>query len=195
VGQAAQDGGTIFLMGRNVANTFTGTLGDIQIAGPAILSHAALLLTNVRDVGGNSFIGTAGEIVGPTVLVTNSSGGALAVGEIVRKNATTTQVVTAQGDTAANAIYAGVMVTAPASGALGYMVTDGAPYTLFDGAPTLGNIAYLSPGTARKATTTVPAVAATNQKLRLGRVLTASGSTGRMLLQPEIIAVAADGLL
>jgi hypothetical protein len=179
------------------SNTITGTSGEVQTAGAARLTMTDLTLTNVIDQFGNNFIGTAGTIVGQATLVSNQSGGALAVGNVVKSNGTTGQVTGAyKADTnAANAHVECVMVTSPASAAAGYCVGpgNGTPYVLFDGAPTVAAIAYLSVGTNGKATTTVPPVAGTNQKIRLGRVLTASGSTGLVSFAPDWLAVAADG--
>lgn len=176
--------------------TVTGTLGDIRFATDSVTAAwADLTLTNVPDRLGNNVVGTAGHVVsGPPYLVSNQTGGAVAVGEIVRKNATSNQVLSAQADTSANAPFAGVMITSAASASAGYMVTRGTPYVLFDGTPTIGAIAYLSPGTIRKATTTIPAVSGTNQKLRLGRAFSASGSTGLLVLRPENLSGDADGL-
>jgi hypothetical protein len=182
-------------LGTTTANTVTGTAGDIRLAGPAIASHTDLALTNVVDSAGNSVQGTALAVVDQCVLVSNQSGGALAVGNTVRSNGTTGQVTSTTGNSATigDSHIVGVMVTSPASASPGYMAVAGAPYTLFDGAPTAGAIAYLSPGTAGKLTTTVPAIAANNNKLRVGRTLTALGSTGRSLLAQENLAIVADG--
>lgn len=178
------------------SNTITGTSGDLQAAGAARITLTDLTLTNVVDDFQNSYIGTAGVVVGQGTLVSNQSGGALAVGNLVKSNGTTGQVTIGKADTnAANAHAECVMVTSPASTAAGYCVGpgNGTPYVLYDGAPTVGAIAYLSVGTNAKATTTVPPVAGTNQKIRLGRVLTASGSTGYTAFAPDWLAVAADG--
>jgi hypothetical protein len=87
-----------------------------------------------------------------------------------------------------------VLVTPPANNAVGLMVPPtGAPFVNFDAAPTPGAIAYLSPTTTGTLTTTVPAVAANNNRLRAGRVISASGSTGRVSLAPEWLAIIATG--
>jgi hypothetical protein len=179
------------------SNTITGTSGEVQTAGAARLTMTDLTLTNVVDNFQNSYIGVAGVVVGQATLVSNQSGGALAVGNLVKSNGTTGQVTGAfKADTnAANAHVECVMVTSPASTAPGYCVGpgNGTPYVLYDGAPAVGAIAYLSVGTNGKGTTTVPPVAGTNMKIRLGRVLTASGNTGYTAFGPDWLAVAADG--
>jgi hypothetical protein len=176
--------------------TVTGTNGDLLLGdGSAITTFAGLALTNIVDDRANLICRSGVMLASQCIRVTNKTGATTAVGDIVRGNATTAQVTSAQGDTAANAIFGGVMCTVTADNGEGYMVNSGVAYTLFDGTPTVSALAYLSTGTTRKGTTTIPIVAATNQKLRIGRVLTASGSTGRLMLRPELIAVNADGLL
>jgi hypothetical protein len=179
-----------------VANdcTITGSSGDIKLAGAAPATIADLSLTNIVDSAGNNVQGAAGSIVGQARLITNNSGGAYAVGNVVRGNGTSNQTTCAQADTVAHSGNAPcVMVTAPASTALGYMVCKGAPYVLYDGAPALGGAAYVSVGTACKATTTIPVVAATNQKLRVGAPYVTSGNAAYTNWQPESVSAAADG--
>src|SRR6185295_10150337 len=140
--------------------TITGTSGDLKLAGAVTATIADLAFTNVVDNAGNNIQGTAGTVVGQAVLVSNQSGGARVVGNVMRTNGTTGQVTCLQGDTAAHATDAvGVLVTSPASAGLAYTVTNGAPYVLYDGAPTAGAQAFASTGTTCKATTTAPAVA------------------------------------
>lgn len=180
----------------DVATNVTGNSGNIRLAGPAVASYAGLALTNVVDSAGNNISGPAGNVVDSCKFVSNQSGGTLAVGDLVRSNGTGNQVTSSQADTAANCPVVGVMVTSPASGAGGYMAPPGGtPVVNFDGAPTVGAIAYVSPGTARAATTTVPAMAATNQKLRIGRpIQQVSGTLFRTAFAPEWLPVLADGL-
>jgi len=183
--------------GLAVANTGTGNAGDIRFAGTAIGAWADLTITNVKDNKANNVQGTAGAVVGQATLVVNKDGGALAVGDQVKGNGTTSQVVAAKADTTAeSASLLGAMVTAPANNANGYMVSAGIPVCTFDGAPTVGAIAYLSPGTAKDLTTTVPAVAGTNQRLRVGRVVATvgAGTQATVTYHPESLAVVATGL-
>jgi hypothetical protein len=130
------------------------------------------------------------------LVMTNGDGGAHAVGDVVRQSGAAT-VIKAQADTAAHA--AGpllVAVTPAAAAAVGYYIPLSGNLRLlnFDGAPTSLAIAYLSTGTAGNATTTIPALAATNQKRRLGLVEVVSGTTGITQCTPDNLAVAADGL-
>lgn len=183
------------IAGRSSANTVSGTSGDIKVAGTAIATHAGLTLTGFEDNACNKILGTGLPFAAGAQLVSNQSGGAVAVGDLMRGNATTGQVTSSQATTnAGTAAVIGVMVTAAASAANGYMAGPGGyRYVLFDGTPTAGAIAYVSPGTIRKATTTVPAVSGTNQKSRLGRVVNLSGSTGVVAFNPEALATTADG--
>lgn len=183
-----------FVLGTLAANTVAGTTAEIRMPNSAVATHAAFTRTNIVDINGNEWLGLAGHIVDTCVSVTNKSGSACAVGDIVRGNATSGQVVKAQGDAVANAKILGVMVTASADNAIGYMAVSGAPSINFDGTPTDGAIAYISVGTAGQATTTVPPLAGTNQKLRLGRVIDHSTTTGKVSFHPESLAVLADGL-
>ena len=114
----------------------------------------------------------------------------------LRGNGVANQVVRAKADTAAHATGPlWVAVTSPANNAAGYFVAMNAPqkWVLHDGAPTLDGLSYVSVGTAGDATTTVPALAATNQKRRLGHVAKVSGSLGLVSGSTELLAVTADG--
>lgn len=178
---------------RIVASTFAGTAGEVRLNGPALTTYAALAITNVIDNAGNNVLGAAGQVVTDCTLVSNQSGGALDVGDVVRGNGTTAQVTSAQADTEANAAPLGVMVTPPASAALGYMATAGSPVVRMTGAPTPGAVAYLSIATARQATTTVPAPVGTEQTVKLGRVITAvSASLGRVAWHPDQVPESTD---
>jgi hypothetical protein len=178
-------------------STFTGGAGAIEYPGTAYGTIAGLALTNVVDAQGNNTMAAAASAaarVGQAFLVTNKAGGALQPGNVVKSNGTASQITCAQATTSAAASsVVGVMVTSPANNGNGYMVTAGTPYVLYDGAPTVGGIVYLSPGSSCNATTTVPAVAGSNQKLRLGRAVTASASTGYASWTPDVLAVVADG--
>jgi hypothetical protein len=187
------------LFGTQIANTFAGASSDILLPSTVAVMRAALLLTDVCDENGNELVGTAGMVAarGSFRRVNNNSGGALAVGQVVRGNGTTRQVTLATGNSATigDSSMLGVMVTAPANGGEGLMVGGPYAYVLLDGAPTPGAIAYLSPGTPGDMTTTVPAVAANNNKLRCGRVVSVpAGSTAIVRLSPENLAALADGL-
>jgi len=187
------------LVGSNVqvvSATITGTAGDIKLPGTVVATIADLSLTNVVDSSGNNLQGAGGTWVGPGIIVTNKSGGALAVGNVVRDNAVSGEVTKAQADTAAHATGSMcVMVTAPANNSVGYAVCSGTPYVLYDGAPTMGALSYLSPGTAGKLTSTIPPATATNQKLRFSYPTQTSGNTARLQWSHELIPVLADGAL
>ncbi len=186
------------------AVTVAGSAGEVIIGGGALATYADLLLTNVIDNRGNlvqaghGTVGIVTIISKAGVLVTNKSGSAVAVGDIVRSNGTSGEVVKALADTAAHA--AGpllVMITAAADNAVGYAVGigDGAVIR-FDAAPTAGTLCYLDEGTAGMATETVPPAAATNQKRRLGYPLVTgiTGNRARLWGSCELLAVTSDGL-
>lgn len=173
----------------------SGAVADMVLAGTVPASFDDLATTNVVDENGNDVQGTAGHIVSECVLVDNASGTALAAGDVVKGTGTANEVTEAQAAIDAESAHVqGVMVTSPANGSNGYMAAGPVVVANFDGAPTVDAIAYLSPGTTAELTTTVPAVAGTNQKLRAGRVLdVVSGTLARVMWHPENLAVAADG--
>lgn len=185
------------LMGQLNANTFTGAAGqDIRGAGLTFYTHADVARTDVRDAFGNHVQGPTSTNIGSSALVTNDASAAIGQYQIVR--ATASGVVRlAQANTAANA--AGLVGVTQSSNTTGgttnksMAVNAGGTWIQFDAAPTAGAIAYLSTATAGNAQVAIPAVAGTNQKLRLGRVLSVSGTLGYVAYTPEILAVLADG--
>lgn len=170
--------------------TVTGTLGDVRFVTDSVITPwATLTRTNIVDrFGNNVFSNTVGEVVqAPGILVSNQSGGALAVGDVVRSNGTTGQVTNAQADTLANSAVLGVMITAAAAAANGYMAGPGnTPSVTCTAAPTAGAIVYLSVGTAARGTTTEPVLSGTQQKVKLGRVIAVSGSNARIFFEVDI---------
>ncbi len=183
--------------GNIVAATLTGTAGDVRLAGPAITTWAGLTITNVIDKQGNELIGTAGAVVrGQPRLILNQSGGALAIGKIVRGNGTSGQCTSAQADTAANASNVlGVLITPPASGANGYVAPPGPAWVQMDVAATVGNQCYLSEATAGNGKSVPPAAGgATNQKERCGPIQETSGTLALVVpFVPEKIPIDSDG--
>lgn len=179
--------------------TVTGTAGDIKLGGNAIARYADLAVTNVVDTRGNVVLAAVDEVIAqPAILVTNKDGTQVMVGEIVRGNGTSGQVVRARADNPTNA--GGpllVMLTSPANDAVGYAVPigDGA-WVLFDAAPAADALAYLDEGTAGLATTTVPPVAggaSGNQKRRLGFARIVSGNYARVVGSVENLSILSDG--
>ena len=179
----------------SVANTVTGANGDIRVAGPAVTTWVGLTTTNVIDNHGNRLIGTGGQIIDSTYFVSNQSGGALAIGNLVRQNGTSGQVTSAKADTSANASgVLGVLITPPASTAGGYLSVAGAPWVQMDIAATVGNLAYLSEANAGQGKSVPPAVAGTNQKFRLGVIESTSGTLARVAWRAELFPTLSDGL-
>lgn len=192
-------GGTV-VIGKQAVCTLTGTLGDIRLAGSAaagvINTYTALTQTNTVDINGTNVVGTARSRVSQCKLVVNKEGAALAVGNVVQGNGTSNQVQFSQADTIANATVVGVMTTPPADNAEGYLVAAGIPYVLTDALITPGAICYLDDGTAGVGTPTVPPLAATNAKQRLGRAVetAAVGTASYVTWHPDNLPVLSDGL-
>lgn len=185
------------LMGTVAANTFTGAAGqDVQGAGPVFYVHADYARTDLRDANGNHIQGTGLSICGPTTLAANNA--VADVGQYKTVRATASGLVqAAQADTAANAAGVVGVSQSPFTAAgpqNSMLVNGGATWVQFDAAPAAGAVAYLSTATPGNAQATAPAMAATNQKLRLGRVLRVSGTLGLVMWHPESLPVLADGL-
>jgi len=187
------------VIGTGMTATPSGAGFEVVLAGPVGTTFASFATTNVVDSAGNDTqgSGTVGHVVDTCKQVINKTGVTLSVGAIVRGNGTSNQVTSAFGNDAAveNSNVLGVMVTPALDNGNGYMAPAGTPVCNFDGAPTMGAIAYLSPTTTRTLTTTVPAVAANNNRLRVGRVIQAvgAGTDARVAWHPENLAVVAPG--
>jgi hypothetical protein len=95
----------------------------------------------------------------------------------------------AKGDSAANASgeLAVVMGSQQITGSNVWVLAGvgGRLLAQFDGTPTVGAMAYLSPTTDGNATTTLPAVAGTNQMRALGVVVAVSGTLGSIDWNPD----------
>ncbi|MBT8452964.1 MAG: hypothetical protein KJO40_13430 [Deltaproteobacteria bacterium] len=185
---------SMVLLGQLNANTFTGGAGrDIAGKGPVYYTHADVARTDVIDKALNYVQGSASTKLGSTARIINDGNANIGQYKIVR--ATGAGVVrVAQANTAANAAgIVGVGQSAFTTVQEAMAVQAGGTWVQFDVAPTVGGIAYLSTGTAGNAQHTVPALAATNQKLRLGRILDVSGTLGFVAFTPEIHPILADG--
>jgi len=184
------------LMGTLGANTFAGAAGqDIEGFGGAgtFFVHADYARTDIRDAGGNHIQGGGNVIIGPTTRLANNAVATIGQYNIVRVTATNL-VQRALADTAANAAgVVGVCQGVCGTTEQQMFVTGGSTWVQFDGVPVAGAIAYLSVGTLGNATTTIPPLAATNQKLRLGRVMRVLGTLGLINWNPEALSVLADG--
>ena len=177
--------------------TISGPSGQFSAAGSVPGVWADLSITNVIDFKGNNWFATGiGIVPGRCVVVNNQSGVALTVGAVVRNNGVAGQVTTARADTPANSEgLLLVMVTAPANTVDGYATPIGqGAWVNFAAAPAANALSYLDNVAAGRATTTVPPVAATNQKRRLGHVLSISGTRGRVYGSPELLQVLSDGV-
>jgi hypothetical protein len=187
------------------APTVTGTAGDLRWAGQALAVWTNFQFQEGWDSAGNHIYQSVinAEYKHSTsrsvALGVNNSGAAIAAAyELVRNNGTNLQFVPAQADTAAHAAsFFGITEAVVQNGAAGLVAAPaGLRICQFDGAPVVGGIVYLSPTTAGLATTTIPALSVTNQKLRLGVCVGNSfpGSIGLVRWNPENIPVLADGL-
>jgi hypothetical protein len=183
------------VLGNVLPNTVSGALGEFEMVGSAITTHASFEVTNVVDTGGNNVGATDKVYVGQCVQVLNKSGSACTVGDLVRSNEYLTgEVVKAQADVEANAKVVGVMVTPAADDGYGYMAPVGqVAWVNFSSPPVLGGIAYLSEATAGQARTSAPTYDGTVHKQRLGRIVMANGSMGRVVLHPELLSAISDG--
>lgn len=202
---AALWGGSNALDGIDFTGTFcrvrlsaTPTLAvsgdEVSFPGGAKALFADLAANNLPDERGNEIIGLGGRTVASAIEATNTSGGTITAGEVVRTTTAAGAFAQAQADSAANAGgVMGVLLNNTLDDGVGLIAQAGAPRALYDGAPTAGGLAYLSPGTAGRLTTTVPAAVASNQKLRAGRVGAVTGTAARTAWHPENLPVAADG--
>lgn len=183
------------VIGTGMTATPSGVGFEVVLAGPAGTTFASFATTNVVDTNGNDTQGSAGHVVDACKLVINKTGVAVTIGAAVRGNGTNNQVTSAFGNDAAveNSNVIGVMVTPALNDQNGYIAVDGSPVCNFDGVPTSGAIAYLSPTTTRTLTTTVPAVAANNNRLRVGRVISVVGTDARVAWHPENLGIVATG--
>jgi len=183
--------GSTYVCGRLAANTLTGAGGAaFAAAGVNPIFWADLISTNILDVNGNNLIGTGLSVTGQALVM---SGLAAAVqGDVLRGTGVGNGTAFAQADTEANAYVVGVML----SGSTTVVFASAGPYVVatFDGAPSPGQIAYLSADVAGRLTTVSPTAGGTRRKLRVGRVIrVVSGTKAVVAWFPENISVAADG--
>jgi hypothetical protein len=194
----------VLILTAGTVPTVTGAAGDVRWCGQALAAWTNFNFQAGWDIGGNHILEfvTNGEyrhgVNRSVILGVNNSGAAIATAfQLVRSNGTNLQFVPAQADTAAHAAgFMGISEAITQNGAAGLVgMPDGARICHFDGAPVVGGIVYLSPGAAGAATTTVPALSLTNQKLRLGVCIGNSfpGNLGLVRWNPENIPVLADG--
>lgn len=177
--------------------TVTGTLGDIRLADGSIVPYTHVAKISAKDTAGNKIIGTGEDSVGNVRKGTNDGTVAALFGQIVR--ITGDDLMTpAEADTPSNAdsvwgVLQAAALDAPAGDSA--VIVDGHALVKFDADPTAGAIAYLSEANPGNARDTTPPVAATNQKLRLGRVVKAfpGEALGIVSLNLDPLPVTADG--
>lgn len=195
----------LIIIQATTAPTVTGTAGDMRWSGQALSAWTNYQFQEGWDTAGNHIVQevTNAEYKHSTsrsvaVGVQNSGGAITAAFTLVRNNGTNLQFVPAQADTAAHAAsFYGISEAIVQNGAAGLVAApEGNRICQFDGAPVVGAIVYLSPTTAGLATTTVPALSVTNQKLRLGVCIGNSfpGALGLVRWSPDNLATLADGL-
>jgi hypothetical protein len=184
----------------DTGNTFTGAT-DLDIIGAdnTRFVHADYALSDFYDGMGNHFQGNLASGAGPGSFaqqgkkMTSDGSTTLVQYGVARLGSVDGQFAMAMADTLAHATAVfGVRINK--AGTVHLVVPGGKMWIEFDSAPTLGVIAYLGKTTAGKATTTTPTVSATEAKLRLGYVLSVSGTKGLVAWNPDHFPVLADGL-
>ncbi len=208
---AASSYGSTLVAGVTSANTVTGTNGDLALVGTTPSPDFAgalyvqgnawvdLTQTNLVDAAGNQAIGTAGVFASQGVLMTNVSGGTVAAFKVIRVLADNT-FTTAQADTSAHATNViGITQNSSTDGGsapLAMVITQGPTVVTDDAAsPAVPSMCYLSEATAGNTKAAPPAVAGTNQKLRLGYNLHAFGGNRiKMVLNTEKLPILSDGV-
>lgn len=133
---------------------------------------------------------------GSTPTSTVTAGENLSQYHIVRISAGS--ALKAQADTSAKATgVLGVTTAAILNTASGSIVYSDYTTVQFDADPTVGALAYLSAANGGQATTTIPAASSTNQRLRLGYVVSATGGGGGVAViawNPELLPTTSDGI-
>lgn len=187
------------VMGTLAVNTFTGAAGqDIRgciTIGEIFYVHADYARTDLWDAQGNHIQGTAGTLICQPTRLQNDGVANIGQYKIVKITGTNLVQVAQASSAALASNVVGVSQGSFSVAAQGAMhATGGSTWVQFDAAPTAGNIAYLSTATAGNAQHTIPALAGTNQKLRLGRIMRVLGTLGLVAWHPENLSVLADGL-
>jgi hypothetical protein len=190
--------------------TVAGALGDVALCVPVdsfgVVPWENIAKQNFRDGYMNSIVAASADpLVAMSAPMSYSAGATDVLAYRICKVSGQRTVDHAQADSAANAT--GVVCvaqngTALASSLAGIVgIGSGQTFIEFDtsggkAAPAVGDMAYLSPDTAGMAQTVTPAVAGTNQKLRLGRVVAIDTSRPAVAVvdfRPELLPSAADG--
>lgn len=174
-------------MGTITSNTFIAAFGkDIVGLGSVNYVHADYARTDLRDAGNNHIQGTANTMMGPIALVDNDGFGAIGKYMLVRPTASNAVRESIATSSTTSAIC-GVTQCSSAIGTSAIIVNGGGTWVQFDGAPTIGNIGYLSVVNAGQAQDTTPSSAGTNQSVPIGRVMRASGTLGYLNFNPEVM--------
>lgn len=185
--------------------TVTGTAGDIRYANQALGVWTNHNFEETYDQAQNHiWCGNTNGAAYPASMsagVSNgvhvNASGADGAYTIMRQSGASNQVTPAFADTVAHLEgVVGVLLAAANNGAAClYGGMSGYKLCQFDGAPTLGAIAYVSNATAGFLTTTVPPASVTQGKLRVGIVLSNAyaGNLALVRMTPELLPVLADG--
>lgn len=212
-----QTGATPLLAATDTSVQATGVYGDFRLIGRTgfcVGAWADVPYTTFKDVNDglvnlvNATFGAdahVGNVLGVTRF---SSAVAIEKYRVVRPDTNSFAVSKAQADTANNCRAIGVTIvdaTDPSGVAAGTLqpliAVDGPVWVQFDRsgahpAPTVNAMAYVSVDTAGLAQADAPAAAATNQKLRLGRIAglhTRDADVACVILEPDNFPVLADG--
>lgn len=182
------------LMGTIAANTFTGTAGqDISCSGSVFYLHADYARVDLKDRLENHVQGTGLSNVGTVSFAANDTNANIGQYRIVRATASSAVRVALATSNANASGVVGVCQSSFTTAQGAMLCNGGGTWIQFDGAPTVGNIAYLSNVNAGQARDTPTPLNLTNQKLRLGRILAASGTLGFVSFFPECLPVLSDG--
>jgi hypothetical protein len=201
------------------AVTITGTKADLQLAGAAGGGYCYapwttltnLVFGELKDCAGNRLVGginaashaggfpigcNAG-LIGRVVALKNTTGAAVAQWTLVTEGGAS-NIFIPKADTNAHAAGLPMVMLTPALAnndwCLCALEVMRAP-VIFDAAPAQGVVAYMSTANAGQVQATIPALAATNQKFRLG--ITTRNSSGASVncldFRPELFPTLADG--
>lgn len=189
----------------NTMPTVTGARGDLRFANSALGVWTNIQFEEAYDQAGNrlflweSFGAEYNATLSPSVMagVHVNPLGADAAYTLMRGSGASGQVTPAMADTLAHAsgLVGKLLAAAEDGAACLYGGMTGYSLLVFDAAPVLDAIAYLSVSTPGLASTTIPPAVGTNQKLRLGIVIGNAfpGTLALVRMTPEILPVPADG--
>lgn len=176
-----------FSLGAQIANTVTGTSGDVRLSGNAVAPWTTFTKTNIVDSAGNNYQGTAGRIVGQCALTTCRAADGMSVGSLGHFVSNGFNA-SARNDDVAAAQCDGVAVMTAGLDALMYVATPasgGTPYVLSE-TVVIGGMAYVGTYSGGNATANSNACAAGEYQCAIGRwVDGADAASGHVAFNPD----------